>query len=178
MRRPLVFVCAWTAATVGAVAGSWVGLQPVLAAATPELPTRLSASQLREAAPPTASPTSPTASPSPSPTPTPTPSQEPTPGPTPGPPFPEPPTSSEWRQLEGRNTYERTFVLRGGEAVVRVNRREVKVVSHSPNEGYEASITRWSRRSVIVTFQTSDEQVSRLWVMWRDGPYAEVTETI
>lgn len=182
LRRPVVFVLAWVAATVVAVAGSWVGLQPVLAAATPELPARLTASQLRDAAPVPSSPATPP-SPSPAPPqppparpPSPTPSQD---EPSPGPPFPEPPTTSEWEQQDGRDSYERAFGLRGGQVVVRAGSREVRVLSQTPNPGYEASVTRWSRSSVIVSFQTADEEVSRLWVMWRDGqPYAEVTETV
>ena len=196
MRRPLVFVCAWAAATLAAVAGAWVGLQPVLAAASPQRPARLSAAQLRDAAPVTPAPPTPptTADPSatgllapPSPTvtessPSPAPpSPSPTtssPPPSPGPPLPELPASSDWEQQRKRNTYERTFVLRGGEVVVRASPGKVEVISHTPNPGYEYSVTRWSRTSVIVTFQAADETTSRLWVMWRNGPYAEVTETI
>jgi len=198
MRRPLVFVCAWAAATVVAVAGSWVGLQPVLAAASPQLPARLSAAQLRDAAPPTPAPPAttdssaegiappprppePPATPGDQPTspPTTAPAAPPTPvEPKPGPPFPEPPASSEWERQEGRDTYERTFVLRGGEVEIRASSGKVEVISHTANPGYEYSVTRWSRTSVIVTFQTADETTSRLWVMWRNGPYAEVTETI
>lgn len=193
MRRPLVFVAAWAAATVVAVAGSWVGLQPVLAAASPQLPARLSAAQLRDAAPVTSAPTA-TAEPSaeglapvpaapspppPSPSHPPTPSPPPAPPPpSPGPPFPELPASSEWEPQERRNTYERTFVLRGGEVEVRASPGRVEVISHTANPGYEYSVTRWSRTSVIVTFQSADESTSRLWVMWRNGPYAEITETI
>lgn len=179
MRRPLVFVLAWIAATVVAVAGSWVGLQPVLAAASPELPSRLNASQLREAAPsPSSPPVPPSQSPSPPPSPPPS-SPPPEEEPSPGPPFPEPPTTSQWEKLDDRQVYERTFGLRGGQVVVRAGRREVRVLSHAANPGYEASVTRWSRSSVIVSFQTAEEEVSRLWVIWRDGqPYAEVTETV
>lgn len=198
MRRPLVFVAAWAAATVVAVAGSWVGLQPVLAAASPQLPARLSAAQLRDAAPVTSAPTATTgpsaeglapvpgapSPPPPSPSRPPTPSPPPAPPspapppPSPGPPFPELPASSEWEPQERRDTYERTFVLRGGEVEIRASPGRVEVISHTANPGYEYSVTRWSRTSVIVTFQSADESTSRLWVMWRNGPYAEITETI
>jgi hypothetical protein len=69
-------------------------------------------------------------------------------------------------------------VVHGGEVVVTANGREVDVVSHNANPGYEVAVTRWTRTSVIVSFQSSDENASRVWVMWRDGPYAEVTETV
>jgi hypothetical protein len=168
---------AWIAVTAVAVTGSWVGLQPLLAATSPELPTRLTAAQLREAAP-TPSPTqSPTPSPTPSPTLSPSPSQTPTEEPAPPPPQPLLPATSEWIELEDEPGFERTFLVRGGEAVFRVTREEVRVLEHTANPGYEVSVNRWSRSSLIFSFE-SVEHTSRIWVMWRDGPYAEVTETV
>lgn len=171
MRRRLVFLIAWTAVTAVAVAGSWVGLQPVLDAASPHLPTRLSAGQLHEPTPPPdgglASPTAP-ASVTPEPVPPPA---------SPDQGLPEAPVSSQWEAVR-RSTWERTFVLRGGEVVVQVNRRSVDVISRTPNPGYEVTVTRWTRSSVIVAFHNQDEEASRVWVMWRNGPYAEVTETV
>lgn len=184
MRRPLGYVLAWLLATVVAVTGSWVGLQPLLAATSPELPPRLSASQLREAVPPPsptardATPTeSPTESPTPAPSPTPTPTPDATEPPEPPPPQPMLPATSEWRELDDGRTMERTFIVRGGEVTFHVNRREVRVVEHTANPGYEVAVNRWSRSSLILSFE-SVEQTSRIWVMWRDGPYAEVTETV
>ena len=52
----------------------------------------------------------------------------------------------------------------------------VEVVSSTPNEGYEVSTNRRARDSVVVSFE-SPEHMSRLWGMWRDGPYAEITES-
>lgn len=185
MRRRLGYVLAWLLATVVAVTGSWVGLQPLLAATSPELPARLTASQLREAAPtppPTASPTpspTPTASP-PAPSPSPT-EPEPTPSPTAAPteslPAPMLPATSQWQETEDGRGYERTFIVRGGEVVFYVSRRDVRVVDHTANPGYEVAVNRWSRSSLILSFE-SVEHTSRIWVMWRNGPYAEVTETV
>lgn len=176
MRRPLAYVLAWSLATVVAVTGSWVGLQPLLAATSPELPTRLSAAQLRDAAPltPSTEPSSP--SPSPSESPSPSPSPSPTESPEPPPPQPQLPATSEWKEIRD-GVYERTFIVRGGEVVFRASRREVDVVEHTGNPGYEVSVNRWSRSSVIFSFE-SVEQTSRIWVMWRGSPYAEVTETV
>jgi len=178
MRRPLGYVLAWALATLVAVTGAWVGLQPLLAAAAPELPARLSAAQLRQAAPPT---TPPPPSPSPSPTPSPTASPSASPSPTgpPAPPPPQPllPATSEWNELPGDAGFERTFIVRGGEVVFRASRSQVEVVEHTPNPGYEVSVNRWSRNSMILSFE-SEEFTSRIWVMWRNGPYAEVTESV
>jgi hypothetical protein len=87
------------------------------------------------------------------------------------------PASSDWVELDDEEGYERTFLLRGGEVAVRVTPREVRVLEHNANPGYEASVNRWSDSSLIISFE-SVESTSRLWVMWRDGPYAEVTETV
>lgn len=179
MRRRLVLVAAWAAATAVAVAGSWVGLQPVLAATAPDLPTRLSAAQLHDLVP------EPSPSPSPSPTPPPSPSPSPSPPPpppddppSPGPLYPEVP-SSDWEKVKGtERTFERTFALRGGEVTVRVNPREARVVGKTPNPGYEHRVRTLSRNSVMVEFQSADEDKSVVWIMWRNGPYAEVTETV
>lgn len=188
MRRPLGYVLAWALATVVAVTGAWVGLQPLLAATTPELPTRLSASQLREAAPavpspaPTAGPpdsSAQPATPSPSASPTPSPDAPPAPPEVTGPPPGQPglPATSEWQRLPDGDTYERTFQVRGGSAVFHASRSGVEVVEHTANPGYEVSVNRWSRRSVILSFE-SEEYTSRIWVMWRNQPYAEVTESV
>jgi hypothetical protein len=179
MRRPLGYVLAWALATVVAVSGAWVGLQPLLAAASPDLPARLSAAQLRQAAPPPPSPTPPPPSPSPSPSPSPPPSPSPTPAAPPAPPPPQPllPATSEWKERPGGDGYERTFIVRGGEVVFRASRADVEVVDHTANPGYEVSVNRWSSSSVILSFESA-EFTSRVWVMWRDGPYAEVTESV
>jgi hypothetical protein len=170
MRRPLGYLLAWLAATAVAVAGSWVGLQPLLDAAAAERPPSLSASQLREAAVP--SPTgSPTPAPARSPTPTPAATATAAPAPT-----PSPTLGTGWQEIPDSRAVERTFVVRGGEVVFRASRQRVEVMSHTANPGYEVSINRWARNSVIVSFESPDH-TSRVWVMWRNGPYAEITET-
>lgn len=180
MRRPLGYVVAWALATVVATTGAWVGLQPLLAAASPELPTRLSAAQLRQAAPATTS-DAPTTSPPESPT-TPVPSPSPSPSPTPSPtviptPLPPQPATTEWQELGDSGNYERTFVVRGGIAVFHASESKVQVVEHTANQEYEVRVNRWSRSSVILSFE-SEDFTSRIWVMWRNKPYAEVTESV
>src|SRR5690606_36136116 len=129
-----------------------------------ERPQVLSASQLRRA--PIASATAPVAtaaSPELTATPEPSPSTE--------------VHGDEWHRLPGLDVYERIFVLRGGEVVVWASRAEVRVVSAVPAEGFTDSVTRWSSNSVRISFN-SPEHTSRVWVTWRNGPYAEVTETV
>jgi hypothetical protein len=167
MRRRLAYVLAWSLATAVAVTGSWVGLQPLLAAATPQLPASLSASQLRDAAPGPSPSASLSASPSPSPA--------PPPPPVTPPPQLQLPASSQWERVGDH--YERTFVVGGGEVVFHASREDVGVVWHTANPGYQARVNRWTRGSVIFSFE-STERTSRIWVMWRNGPYAEVTESV
>jgi hypothetical protein len=170
MRRRLGYLLAWLLATVVAVTGSWVGLQPLLEATSPQLPSRLAASQLRDSMPsPTVAPI-PTAAPTPSAEPSPTTPAEP-------PPAPLLPATSDWRELPDGDAYERTFIVRGGEVVFRISRRDARVVEHTANPGYEVSVNQWSRSSLILSFESVDH-TSRIWVMWRNGPYAEVTETV
>ncbi len=168
MRRRLGYLLAWATATAVAVAGSWVGLQPLLDAAAAQRPPSLSASQLREAVEsPTPAPQATSASPPP---------PTPTAAPTPPPATPSAVVGDGWQEVRGGRAVQRTFSLQGGEVVVRVSHARVDVVSHTPHQGYEVSINRWARDSVVVSLE-SPEHTSRLWVMWRDGPYAEITES-
>jgi hypothetical protein len=96
-------------------------------------------------------------------------------GPPPGP--PGLPATSDWRRLPDSDTYERTFQVRGGSAVFHASRSAVEVVEHAANPGYEMAENRWSRSSVIISFE-SEDYTSRIWVMWRGQPYAEVTESL
>lgn len=169
MRRRLGYLLAWATATAVAVGGSWVGLQPLLDAAVAQRPPSLSASQLRQAV------ATPQPTPSAAPTPTPTPTAVPSPTVPPAP-SPTPTAGTGWEPVRGGQAVQRTFVLQGGEAVFRVSHRRVEVVSHTPDRGYEASVNQWARDSVIVSFE-SPEHTSRVWVMWRNGPYAEITES-
>lgn len=162
VRRRLIYVLAWVVATTVSVGGSWVGLQSVLPAATTQRPQVLSASQLRQA--PIVSATAEA---------TPTVTASPTPEPS----LPAEVDGSQWRQLPGLEAYERVFMLRGGEVVVWASRAEVRVISATATDGFTDSVTRWSANSVRISFN-SPEHTSRVWVTWRNGPYAEVTETV
>jgi hypothetical protein len=155
---------------------TWVGLQPLLAATSPELLPGLPGSPLREAVP------SPTPAPSPPYEPSLPAEEAPTESDDDAPPAPPPPqallpATSEWEELSDDGTFERAFIVRGGEAVFRISSRDVEVVESTANPGYEVAVNRWSRSSLILSFE-SVEQTSRIWVMWRNGPYAEVTETV
>ena len=178
MPRRFAYVLAWAVATAIAVSGSWVGIRSVLVAATLDRPAPLSAAQLRQAAPTSAAP-----SPSPSPSPSPRPSPSPSPSPAPPPPDPEPTAdlTPGWEAVtddEGREGFQRVFVLRGGEVVFFASSTEVRIVSADVEQGFDDDTTRWSRTSVLISLE-SEEHTSRVWVNWRDGaPYAEVTETV
>jgi hypothetical protein len=177
MRRPLGYLLAWLTATAVAVGGSWVGLQSLLDAAAAERPPSLSAERLREAAGPGPSPTaSPSASPAASPTAPPSPTAAPTAAPEVTGVSPSPAPDSGWRQVGDGRALERTFVVKGGEVVFRASRVRVDVTSHTANPGYEVSVYQWAPNSVVVSLE-SPQHTSRVWVMWRDGPYAEITET-
>jgi hypothetical protein len=80
-------------------------------------------------------------------------------------------------EIEGGRGFERTFILRGGSVEVRVTPEEVRVLENTPNPGYETSDRRFNDTSLLFSFESEDNS-SRIWVMWRDGPYAEVTETV
>lgn len=146
MRRSLGYLLAWTAATAVAVGGSWVSLQPLLAAAA-ERPPSLEAGQLRDMATWRPSPT-----------------------------LIRPTSDTEWREVSEHGALRRTFVLRGGEASFEVERGRVELLSHSANQDYRADVTRKARHSLLVSF-TSEGHASRVWVQWRNGPYAEITES-
>jgi hypothetical protein len=78
---------------------------------------------------------------------------------------------------QGGTASTRTFSLQGGEVSFYCARGNVKVASMTPKSGFTGSETRWSPDSDRVSFYT-DKHVSRVWVTWRDGCYAEITESV
>lgn len=185
MRRSLGYLLAWVVATSVAVAGSWVGLQPLLAAAAVERPPSLEIQHLREmaTADPSGTPSPPPATVTPTPTLQDSPSPPPPPSPAPAQPPPASPSpppatagSSDWEQVPGSRAVQRTFVVQGGVVVFEASRRGVQVVDYEPNPGFDVSINRGPRGSMAITF-SSDAHTSRVWVQWRNRPYTEITES-
>jgi len=160
VHRRLAYLLVWLVATGAMMGASWVALRSVVEVATPHRPMSLSVAELRRTTPPAATSTT-------------TPPKPATAAPKP------PPTSPHWtkvRDASGRLGYQRTFPLVGGELVVFTNQYETHVVSSRPRTGYTAITTRVDQRSLLVSY-VSAQQASRVFVTWRQAPYAEVTET-
>lgn len=158
MHRRLAYLLVWLVATGAMMGASWVALTSVVEAATPHRPMSLSVAELRRTTPPAATTTPPR--------------------PTAVAPKP-PPTSPHWtkvRDANGHLGYQRTFRLVGGDLVVFTNQYETHVVSSRPRAGYTAITTRVDQRTLLVSY-VSAQQASRVFVTWRQTPYAEVTET-
>ena len=170
MRRRLAYLLVWTLATTATVSASWLGIQSVLAAAAPSRTQPLSAAELREAAPRQASP-SPTLPPSPPPSPSPSPRPSPTPSVTP---------AGQWTALSdgrGGTGYRRTFRMRGGEVTVWCAHGDVRALTVKPAQGYTVNRDQMNSENLLVSLQ-SRRHTSRVYVSWRDGPYAELTESV
>ncbi len=180
VRRRLAYLLIWTLATAATVGASWLGIRSVLQATAPQRTAPFSAAELRRMAPTTPPPLASTVAPpiiaptaslpapaSTSPAPTPAVSASPSPGAT----WAAVPTGS------GGPAYERTFVVRGGTVTLRVDQSEVRAVDAVAGSGFVVVHTRYDERSLLVSF-LSAAHISRVFVTWRDGPYAEVTESV
>jgi len=183
VRRRLAYVVAWTLATAATVAASWLGIRSVLDAAAPPRTTPFSAAELRGAAPTTPTTTPPFVPSAPPPTvvptsslsPHPTPTSTPTPGAS-----ASPAPSDGWVAVSngsGGTAYRRLFRVRGGDVTFWVDEREVRVVEARAALGFAPVHTRFDQRSLMVSF-ISAGHISRVYATWRDGPYAEVTESV
>jgi hypothetical protein len=180
VRRRFAYLIAWTLATTVTVGASWLGIRSVLDAAAPSRSMPLSAADLRRAAPTSVAPTAPLPTSTPdgagSPAPTPSANASGSPAATPS----ATPTADGWRRVSGGSdgtAYERTFRLRGGVVTLRVAAGDVRVVAADPGPGYVVATQRLDAQSVLISFM-SGEHTSRLFGAWRDGPYAEVTESV
>jgi len=172
--RRLGYLLVWTVATIVTVGASWLGIRYTLFAAAPDRGKPLSAADLRQAAPTTVQRTTP-AAPSPTPTPTSaptTPAATPTPTPS--------PTEEPWVAVpdgHGNMAYKRTFRLKGGDVTMLCGPVETRVLAVQARRGYTVEQTRDGPRTVRVSF-VSTRHTSRLYTAWRDGPYAELTESL
>jgi hypothetical protein len=162
VRRQLVYLLAWVAATAVTAGVSWLGIRSVLSAASPPRSVSLAASDARWVAPPTA------------------------PGPTPRPsgpaatPSARPSPTDSWTPVangRGGTAYRHTFRLAGGEVAVWCEDRSVRVLAATPKPGFVVNVTRLGEDGVQVSF-TQQRRASRVLVRWWDGPYAEVTESV
>jgi hypothetical protein len=166
VRRRLAYLLVWTLATTATVSASWLGVRSVLATAAPSRTQPLSAAELRDAAPA-----------KPSPTPSPTPAASPSP---PRPRAPTPTPTGQWTAApdgRGGTAYRRTFRLRGGEVTVWCARGDVRLLGAKPAQGYEVDRDLMNPENLLVTLR-SRQHTSRVFVSWRDGPYAELTESV
>lgn len=177
VRRRLAYLLAWSLATAAIIGTSWLGLRSVLDAAAPQRAPAFSAVDLRPESTPGAIPTTPLASlfadPSESAT--------PPPGPGPSPVGRAPSTPSpEWRPSDdgrGGTGYQRTFHLGGGDVTFWCDSLFVRVVAAVAKPGFAMVDASFSDGARMVSF-ISPEHVSRVYVAWSAGPYAEVTESL
>ena len=183
VRRRLAYAVAWTLATAATVGASWLGIRSVLDAAAPHRTTPFSAAELRGAAPTTPTTTPPFVPSAPPPTvaptsslsPQPTPTSTPTPGAS-----ASPAPSDGWVAVpsgSGGTAYRRVFRVRGGDVTFWVEEPGVRILEAQAAPGFTAVHTRFDQRSLMVSFISSGH-ISRVYATWRDGPYAEVTESV
>jgi hypothetical protein len=203
VRRRLAYLLIWTIGSAATVGACWLGLRSVLDAAVPQRATPLSAAELARAAPsPEVPPTTDPATPVPTAAPAPTITITTTP---PGPaattsaaPAPTTTTTASaaaqlampataattatagWEVVatgRGGTAYRRTFHVQGGDITFWCDEYDVHVMAYSLKSGYVIDYTRYSVRSLLVSL-LSTQRASRVYVAWRNGPYAEVTETV
>jgi hypothetical protein len=56
-------------------------------------------------------------------------------------------------------------------------RERVQIVSSTPKPGYKPDVSKFASDSIMISF-FADHKVSRVWVRWWNGPYAEITESV
>lgn len=163
VRRRLTYLLVWLVATGATMGASWLGLRSVLDVATPHRPMPLSAAELRQSVAPK-----------------PTPSSRPTAHPSPGAgTVGAQTTSSAWEEVpdgRGGTAFKRTFHLVGGDLTVLSDSHEAKVLSSRPKPGFVVFVSHFDFRTILVSL-ASTTHTSRLFVSWRDGPYASITES-
>ena len=162
MHRRLAYLLAWAVAATITVGISWLGIRSVLAAAAPTQTVPLSAVQLHG--------TSPQIPPNGA-----NPSSIATPPTTGGSGLDASAQTGSW--TPDGSSFKRTFHTLGGDADFLTGAGSVQISSNVPKAGYTAYVTRYGADSVMVSF-FGDRKVSRVWVRWWNGPYAEVTESV
>jgi hypothetical protein len=180
VRKIIVYVAAWFAAGLGAVALASAGVAVVGNQVTGSRPPPLSADEVRselaaDAAPTTAAPDATTSTtvpgadvpPATNASPATSPASLPAASPpaTASPPTTNPPVPSEAR----------TYVLTGGTTTLQFDPSGVKVLVASPNAGYSVEIDPTHDNGIRVEFR-SDAHRSRVDGWWDDGPRDDVEE--
>jgi hypothetical protein len=67
--------------------------------------------------------------------------------------------------------------VRGGAVTCLVGPSGARVLQTQANRGFKTEQARPDPRSVMVSF-ISNAHVSRVYATWRNGPYAEITESV
>jgi len=168
VHRRVAYLLVWVAATGATMGAAWLGVRSVLDVATPHRAMPLSAADLRR--PPTETATPPATSPGHASAPS---AQS----------VADPPSSAKsndaaWVEVStGRMgpIFERTFHLNGGDLTVESDQWEARVLSEKPKPGFVPFTMRFDIRTILVSFASGTSN-SRVFVTWRNGPYAEVTE--
>jgi hypothetical protein len=165
--------------TAVSVSASWLGIRSVMFAAAPSRATPLSAAELRRMAPTRVAEPTPTAPGPSSASPTPaSPSRSPVRATShpPGTPAPTPTWTPE-PDGHGSTAYLRTFQVTGGTVTILASPTSVSMVSGKPARGFTIRSTRIDSHTLAVMFQSSTHY-SRVVVTWRNGPQAELTESV
>ena len=201
MRRSLVLVLGWLAATLVAVGISWAGVRLVAAQVVEPLPVAID--EVTEDPSPVASP-SPSPSPSASPTSSPSApggeagdddgSSSPGPSVTTAPdqaPHDAPNTSETSGSDDGSEdpgedddppaaadpTETRTYSLVGGTVTVEFSSTSVRVIQATPADGFTREVDQEGATQVEVEFR-SDDHRSRLEAWWDGGPRSDIDEDV
>jgi hypothetical protein len=189
----LGYLLVWSLCTATLVGACWLGLRSVVDAAVPERTAPFSAAELgrstpspsvsgADAAQPATVPLAETQAqpPTTAPVATPTPTLVPTTSAPSSAPAANNVPESEWVAVpngRGGTAYTRTFFLRGGEVAFVVDAYDVHVTDVDLRPGYALVPTRYDYRSLMISL-ISNDRASRVYVAWRGGPYAEITEAI
>jgi hypothetical protein len=189
----LAYLLVWSLCTATMVGACWLGLRSVVDAAVPQRTAPFSAAELGRANPspsvsegngaqPATVPLAETQAqpPTTAPVVTPTPTPVPTTSAPPAAPAANGVPVSGWVAVSngrGGTAYTRTFVLQGGEVAFVVDAYDVHVTDVDLRPGYALVPTRYDYRSLLVSL-ISNDRASRVYVAWRGGPYAEITEAI
>jgi hypothetical protein len=166
VHRRVAYLLVWIAATGATMGAAWLGLRSVLDVATPHRAMPLSAADLRR--PPTETATPPATGTGRVSTPSAQSVADP----------PSKPIDAGWVEVShGRMgpIFERTFHLNGGDLTLESDQWEARVLSEKPKPGFVPFTMRFDIRTILVSFASASPS-SRVFVTWRNGPYAEVTE--
>jgi hypothetical protein len=93
---------------------------------------------------------------------------------------PTPTAAGVWEPVpngRGGTAYQRTFRLQAGTITFFADVYDVHVTAISVRTGYSLVPTRYDDNSLMISL-VSDNRASRVYVSWRGGPYAEVTEAV